>query len=150
MIPPKEDLKIIIVPPLKTSQFVMAILTPIILVMDRSLLDPDFRITNTWQLDIRKDADKRDIKGITRGLGRKSGETDVVENRAECISQRRKWSERWNAQWDLNKSYIGEVIQVLEADGVNWWLHWWGNGNNINMYLVKSECRYGRERESSS
>ena len=47
MIPPKEDLKIIIVPPLKTSQFVMAILTPIILVMDRSLLDPDFRITNT-------------------------------------------------------------------------------------------------------
>ena len=43
---------------------------------------------------MRKDADKRDIKGITRGLGRKSGETDVVENRAECISKRRKWSER--------------------------------------------------------
>lgn len=128
----------------------MAIPTPKILVMDRSLLDLDFRITNTWQLDIRKDADKRDIKGITRGLGRKSEETDAIENRAECISKRMKWSERWNAQWDLNKSYIGEVIQVLEADGVNWWLHWLGNGNNINMSLVKSECRYGRERAVAS
>ena len=128
----------------------MAIPTPKILVMDRSLLDLDFRITNTWQLDIRKDADKRDIKGITRGLGRKSEETDAIENRAECISKRMKWSGSWNAQWDLNKSYIGEVIQVLEADGVNWWLHWLGNGNNINMSLVKSECRYGRERAVAS
>lgn len=37
--PPKKDLKIITVPPLKTSQCVMATPTPKILVMDRSLLD---------------------------------------------------------------------------------------------------------------
>lgn len=65
----------------------MAIPTPKILVMDRSLLDQTLGSPTLDNWISEKMLTKEISKGKTRGLGRKSEETDAVENRAECISK---------------------------------------------------------------